>query len=49
MILIAARRVRRTRTKIQNTYSRGGVPQVYLTLKKEVAMFAQERIDGAAT
>ena len=33
--LIAAKRVRRTWRKIQNTYSRGGVPPVYLTLKSE--------------
>ena len=33
-ILIAARRVRRTWRKIQNTYSQGDVPQAYLTLKK---------------
>ena len=34
-ILIAARRVRRTRRKIQSTYSRGGVPQAYLTPRRE--------------
>ena len=34
-ILIAARKVRRTWVKIQNTYSKGGVPQAYLILKKE--------------
>ena len=33
-ILIAARRVKRTWSKIQNTYSWGGVPQAYLTLKR---------------
>ena len=33
--LIAARRVRRTWRKIQSTYSWGGVPPVYLTLKRE--------------
>ena len=32
-ILIAAKRVRRTWRKIQNIYSRGGVPQAYLTPK----------------
>ena len=34
-ILIAARRVRRMWRKIQSTYSRGGVPQAYLTLRRE--------------
>ena len=33
--LIAAMRVRRTWRRIQSTYSRGGVPQAYLTLKRE--------------
>ena len=34
-IFIAARRVKRARSKIQNIYSRGGVPQAYHTLKRE--------------
>jgi len=34
-IYIAVRRVRRAWSKIRDTYSRGGVPQAYLTLKKE--------------
>ena len=33
--LIVSKRVRRTWRKIQSTYSRGGVPQAYLTLKRE--------------
>ena len=34
-IFIAVRRMRREQSQIQNIYSRGGVPQAYLTLKRE--------------
>jgi len=34
--------------KISNTYSRGGVPQPYLTPKKKAAANAQARVYGTA-
>ena len=45
-ILIAAKRMRRARSKIQSIYSRGGVPQTCLILRSEGAMYAQEGGNG---
>ena len=48
-MLIAARRMRRARSKTQSIYSRGGVPQVCSYSEAKTATYAQEGGNGATS